>query len=102
MPFGAFVEIVPGKEGLVHVSEMAPEYVNDPNDVVKVGQAVKVRVKEVDEQGRLNLSMVFGEQAEGKKEEQRPPRPNQRVYERREQEYRQQRGSRDNFRKRRH
>lgn len=66
--FGAFVEIVPGKEGLVHVSEMSPEYVADPNDVVKLDQAVKVRVKEIDEHGRINLSMLFGEDAEKKKE----------------------------------
>lgn len=66
--FGAFVEIVPGKEGLVHVSEMSPEYVADPNDVVKLDQEVKVRVKEIDEHGRINLSMLFGEDAEKKKE----------------------------------
>ncbi|MBP6913284.1 MAG: polyribonucleotide nucleotidyltransferase [Candidatus Levybacteria bacterium] len=66
--FGAFVEIVPGKEGLVHVSEMSSEYVADPNDVVKLGQEVKVRVKEVDDHGRINLSMLFGEAAEKAKE----------------------------------
>lgn len=66
--FGAFVEIVPGKEGLVHVSEMSPEYVADPNDVVKMDQEVKVRVKEVDEHGRINLSMLFGDDIEKKKE----------------------------------
>ncbi len=66
--FGAFVEIVPGKEGLVHVSEMSTEYVSNPEDVVKMGQEVKVRVKEVDEHGRINLSMLFGEDAEKKKE----------------------------------
>ncbi len=59
--FGAFVEIVPGKEGLVHVSEMSGEYVKDPHDIVELGQAVKVVVKEVDDQGRINLSMIFGE-----------------------------------------
>src|SRR3989344_1222051 len=64
--FGAFVEIVPGKEGLVHVSEMAPEYVKDPHDVVEIGQKVKVNVKEIDDVGRINLSMLFGE---------RPARP---------------------------
>jgi polyribonucleotide nucleotidyltransferase len=63
--FGAFVEIVPGKEGLVHVSEMSTEYVKDPHDVVEIGQKVKVVVREVDEHGRINLSMIFGE---------RPPR----------------------------
>jgi len=62
--FGAFVEIVPGKEGLVHVSEMSDEYVKDPSDVVELGQKVKVNVKEVDEHGRINLSMLFGERPE--------------------------------------
>ena len=64
LAFGAFVEILPGKEGLVHVSEMSTEYVKDPADVVKIGQAVKVRVKEIDDQGRVNLSMKFGEDAD--------------------------------------
>ncbi|HVZ12627.1 MAG TPA: polyribonucleotide nucleotidyltransferase [Patescibacteria group bacterium] len=62
--FGAFVEIVPGKEGLVHVSEMSTEYVKDPQDVVEIGQKVKVNVREVDEHGRINLSMIFGERPE--------------------------------------
>jgi len=56
-PFGAFVEILPGKEGLVHVSRMAPGYVANPARILKVGQKVKVRVTEVDEMGRINLSM---------------------------------------------
>lgn len=60
-PFGAFVEVLPGKEGLVHVSRMAHEYVADPNKIVKVGQKVKVQVSEIDDKGRINLSMVFGE-----------------------------------------
>jgi polyribonucleotide nucleotidyltransferase len=59
--FGAFVEIVPGKEGLVHVSEMAQDFIKDPHDVVEIGQKVKVVVKEIDEMGRTNLSMLFGE-----------------------------------------
>lgn len=62
--FGAFVEILPGKEGLVHVSEMSTDYVQSPEDVVEIGQAVKVRVKEIDDQGRINLSMKFGEDAD--------------------------------------
>lgn len=57
MEFGAFVEILPGKEGLVHISEMANERVNRVEDVVKVGDAVKVKLIKVDEQGRYNLSM---------------------------------------------
>lgn len=60
-PFGAFVEIGPGKEGLVHVSQMSTKYVSDPKKVVSIGQKVKVRVREVDERGRINLSMLFGE-----------------------------------------
>ncbi len=64
LPFGAFVEILPGKEGMVHVSKMSTEFVKDPNDVVQIGQKVKVRVVEIDEQGRINLSMLFGEDAD--------------------------------------
>ena len=66
LPFGAFVEFLPGKEGMVHVSKMSTEFVKDPNDVVKIGQKVKVRVVEKDEQGRINLSMLFGTDAEGR------------------------------------
>ncbi len=57
LPFGAFVEFLPGKEGMVHVSQMSEEYVKDPNDVVKIGQVVKVKVLEIDDQGRINLTM---------------------------------------------
>ena len=72
LPFGAFVEIMPGKEGMVHVSQMAAGFVNRPEDVVSIGQKVKVRVIEVDEQKRVNLSMLFGEEA--KKPIERPHR----------------------------
>ncbi|MCL4387355.1 polyribonucleotide nucleotidyltransferase, partial [Patescibacteria group bacterium] len=64
LPFGAFVELTPGKEGMVHVSEMAQGFVKDPYDVVKIGDKVKVTVKEIDEQGRINLSMLSGEKKE--------------------------------------
>jgi polyribonucleotide nucleotidyltransferase len=74
LPFGAFVEVLPGKEGMVHVSKMSTEFVKDPNDVVQIGQKVKVRVAEIDEQGRVNLSMLFGEDAE-KASQPRGPRP---------------------------
>src|SRR3989344_5922870 len=60
LPFGAMVEILPGKEGLVHISKLASFRVNKVEDVVKIGQKVKVRVLELDDQGRVNLSMVFG------------------------------------------
>jgi polyribonucleotide nucleotidyltransferase len=63
LPFGAFVEILPGKEGMVHVSQMSTGYVNSPEDVVKLGDKVKVRVMEIDDQHRINLSMLFGEDA---------------------------------------
>ena len=56
-PFGAFVEILPGKDGLVHVSDMAEEFVSNPEDVVSLDQKVQVRVKEIDSMGRINLSM---------------------------------------------
>lgn len=72
-PFGAFVEILPSKDGLVHVSKMSTSYVKDPGDVVKVGDKVKVRVVEVDDRGRINLSMLFGEDA--KKAPGRRPAP---------------------------
>ncbi|HJX59186.1 MAG TPA: polyribonucleotide nucleotidyltransferase [Patescibacteria group bacterium] len=56
-PFGAFVEILPGKDGLVHVSDMGEGFVKNPEDVVKLGDKIKVRVKEIDNLGRINLSM---------------------------------------------
>ncbi|MBI2613816.1 MAG: polyribonucleotide nucleotidyltransferase [Candidatus Levybacteria bacterium] len=66
LPFGAFVEYLPGKEGMVHVSKMKEGFVRNPTDVVQIGQKVKVKVVEIDEQGRTNLSMLFGAQgAEG-------------------------------------
>jgi polyribonucleotide nucleotidyltransferase len=55
--FGAFVEILPGKEGMVHVSQMAEGFVKDPEEVVHLGDKVTVRVVEIDDQGRINLSM---------------------------------------------
>lgn len=66
LPFGAMVEILPGKEGLVHISQLAPHRVEKVEDVVKIGQPVKVRVVEIDDQGRVNLSMVFGDDIKNK------------------------------------
>jgi len=78
-PFGAFVEILPGKDGLVHVSKMSTEYVEDPNDVVKEGQKVRVKVVEVDDLGRINLSMIFDSQKQDNSENNstRDPREDQ-------------------------
>jgi polyribonucleotide nucleotidyltransferase len=68
--FGAFVELFSGKEGLVHISELAEERVNKVEDIIKLGDQIFVKVKEIDKQGRINLSRkaVLKEQQE--KEEQ--------------------------------
>jgi len=57
MNFGAFAEVLPGQEGLIHISEMADHRVEKVEDIVKVGDVVPVKVKEIDGQGRINLSM---------------------------------------------
>ena len=56
MDFGAFVEILPGKEGLVHISQLANQRVEKVSDVVKVGDRIDVVVTEIDDLGRINLS----------------------------------------------
>lgn len=57
MNFGAFVEILPGKEGLVHISQISEKRVEKVEDCLKVGQVVKVKVKEIDDLKRINLTM---------------------------------------------
>ncbi|RUO68912.1 polyribonucleotide nucleotidyltransferase [Idiomarina ramblicola] len=64
--FGAFVTVLPGKDGLVHISQIAEERVNDVNEYLKVGDVVPVKVLEIDRQGRVRLSM---KEAAEKKEE---------------------------------
>lgn len=56
MDFGAFVEILPGKEGLVHVSEISDDYVKEVSDVLSEGDKIQVKLTEIDDQNRLNLS----------------------------------------------
>lgn len=56
MNFGAFVEVLPKQEGLVHISELAWERVGKVEDVVKIGDSIDVKVIEIDDQGRINLS----------------------------------------------
>ncbi|TMJ01561.1 MAG: polyribonucleotide nucleotidyltransferase, partial [Bacillati bacterium ANGP1] len=56
MNFGAFVEVLPGKEGLVHISELSDSRINRVEDIVKVGDELLVRVKEIDNLGRINLT----------------------------------------------
>lgn len=62
MNFGAFVEFMPGKEGLVHVSELSSTYVKDVNEVVKVGDKFNVKLVEIDKMHRVNLSKKQAEQ----------------------------------------
>lgn len=68
MNFGAFVEILPGKEGLVHISQLARERVARVEDVVHVGDEIVVKVIEIDRQGRINLSRKEALKAEPKKD----------------------------------
>ncbi|MEK7515272.1 MAG: polyribonucleotide nucleotidyltransferase [Patescibacteria group bacterium] len=70
LDFGAFVEFMPGKEGMVHVSEINGEQLDHPSKVLREGQAVSVTVKEVDAMGRINLTML----PPGVAPAQRPPR----------------------------
>ena len=58
MNFGAFVEIAPGKEGMIHISKLAKERVEKVEDVVSIGDEVKVKVIEIDNQGRVNLMRI--------------------------------------------
>jgi polyribonucleotide nucleotidyltransferase len=69
MNFGAFVEILPGKEGLVHISQLARERVAKVEDVVNVGDEIMVKVTEIDRQGRVNLSRKELLKAEPEKKE---------------------------------
>jgi len=64
--FGAFVEVLPGQEGLVHISELAEHRVNEVEDVVKEGQEVEVKVTEVDSLGRINLSKKLADRELGR------------------------------------
>lgn len=64
--FGAFVTLQEGRSGLVHISEIANDYVNDVNDHLQEGQEVKVKIIDIDENGRINLSI--------KKAQAPPPR----------------------------
>jgi polyribonucleotide nucleotidyltransferase len=76
IPIGAFVQILPGKEGLVHISQLAPQRVERVEDVVNVGDEITVKVMEVDSQGRLNLSRkaVLGSTNGSGDQGRRPPR----------------------------
>ena len=75
LDFGAFVEILPGKEGLVHISKLAWERVGKVQDVLNIGDTVTVKVVEIDDQNRINLSRkALLPKPEGYVEPERPPR----------------------------
>ena len=57
IPIGAFVEILPGKEGMVHISQLSEARVERVEDVVRQGDEVTVRVREIDSRGRINLTL---------------------------------------------
>jgi polyribonucleotide nucleotidyltransferase len=57
LDFGAIVQVLPGKDGLLHISQIAKERVNQVSDYLKEGQVVRVKVLEADDKGRLRLSM---------------------------------------------
>lgn len=67
LDFGAIVQVLPGRDGLLHISEIANYRINNINDVLKVGQVVKIKVIEADDKGRLRLSMkpLGGIEAQG-------------------------------------
>ena len=68
MPFGAFVEIATGKEGLLHISKISKQRVEKVEDVLKVGDVIKVKVYEIDDQGRINLTKKDLEVEENKED----------------------------------
>lgn len=71
--FGAFIEILPGVEGLCHISELSSSYVKNAEDICKVGDLIPVKLILIDEQGRLKLSRKAALIALGKKDDIRPP-----------------------------
>ncbi|MBN2552310.1 MAG: polyribonucleotide nucleotidyltransferase [Spirochaetales bacterium] len=75
MDFGAFVEFLPGKEGLVHISRLSDEHVRSVEDVVQEGQEVKVKLFEIDRMGRMNLSMIENTEARSRSDSRPSYRP---------------------------
>jgi len=63
--FGAFIEFLPGKEGLCHISKMAPGRINQVSDVLQMNQEVPVKIIEIDKMGRVNLSLIYDSDDEG-------------------------------------
>ena len=67
LDFGAIVQILPGRDGLLHISQIAKERVNQVSDYLKEGQHVRVKVLEADEKGRVRLSMKAAAEDEAQK-----------------------------------
>ena len=74
MDFGAFAEIVPGKEGMIHVSQLSEKRIGHPEEIVKVGDVLPVVVTEIDDLGRLNLSHLLAIGKQPRPGSERPPR----------------------------
>ncbi len=78
MPFGAFVELEGGTNGLVHISEISTEYVQSVADHLKIGDVVKAKVVKIDESGKISLSIkkrMLDEQKQNRKPRSGGPRP---------------------------
>ncbi|WP_070121555.1 S1 domain-containing RNA-binding protein [Bacillus marinisedimentorum] len=75
--FGAFVELPGGSTGLVHISEVADNYVKDINDHLKVGETVEVKVINVEKDGKIGLSIKRAKAPEKRESSRRPQRPRQ-------------------------
>lgn len=73
-PYGVFVNILPGKDGLVHVSAMSTEYLDDPSSVVQMGEVVHVRVSGIQDDGKIKLSMLTAEQDAAREAQQQERR----------------------------
>ena len=69
--YGAFINILPGKDGLLHVSNMSTDYVKDASDLYHLGDTVKVRVNEISPEGKIGLTVLTPEQDEAKKQTRR-------------------------------
>jgi len=66
--FGAFVELLPGRDGMVHVSKLSPNFIQNIHDVVKLGDTLHVRVNDIDDQGRISLTALTPEQEQQAKQ----------------------------------
>jgi len=75
LDFGAIVQILPGRDGLLHISQIAKERVNNVSDYVKEGQVVRVKVLEADEKGRVRLSMKAAAEDDAKQAQSTEPTP---------------------------